>query len=110
VSQEVVHLPFGLVALDTVSLLNLADELFGPTLNLVEVVIGELSPLFANATLDLRPLAFQCVFVHYGPPISDTHWLRRETEASRMPTETAESLGCVSSTPTYSRMPIATCA
>jgi hypothetical protein len=64
VSQPVVHLPFGLVACEPVSFLNSADKLFGTTLNLVEVVIGELSPLLPNTTLDLRPLTFEGVFVH----------------------------------------------
>jgi len=52
------------IASDAVPFLNLADELFRLSFDLIDVVVGQFSPLFADASLELSPLAFERVAVH----------------------------------------------
>src|SRR5262245_60463276 len=59
-----IDLPLCLVAGDAVALLYLADQLFALALNLIEVVVRQLAPLFAHFAFQLHPLALQRVFIH----------------------------------------------
>jgi cytochrome d ubiquinol oxidase subunit I len=59
-----IDLLLGLVAGDTVALLDLTDQLLAFALNLIEIIVGELPPLLSNSSLQLGPLALECVFVH----------------------------------------------
>jgi len=49
-SRPIVNLSLGLIAGNTVTLLDFSDELFGLSLYAIEVVIGQLSPLLPNAS------------------------------------------------------------
>jgi hypothetical protein len=46
-------LALGLVALNAVAFLHATDQLLALALHLVEVIIGELAPLFAGLALEL---------------------------------------------------------
>ena len=59
-----IHLPLSVVSSNAVALLDLADQLLSATLNLIQIIIGELAPLLADAPLKLFPLAFQGIFIH----------------------------------------------
>jgi hypothetical protein len=59
-----VKLPFGLITCDPVAFLDLADELLRATLDLIQIIIGQLSPLLTNLSLELCPLTLQSVLVH----------------------------------------------
>jgi hypothetical protein len=51
------HLTLCFVARDAVALLNFADELLAPSLNLIQVIVRELAPLLARLALKLCPLS-----------------------------------------------------
>src|SRR4029453_9624014 len=59
-----IDLPLRFVAGHTVAFLNSPDQLLSTPLDLVKVVVSQLSPFLANTTLQLGPLAFQGVLVH----------------------------------------------
>src|SRR5262249_44272927 len=87
------ELTFCLLTGNPVPLLDLADELLRTTLDLIEVVVGQLPPFLADFALELIPLAFKHVFVHVLPPFTFTHErvtttacaLRRMTPLCRRP-------------------------
>src|SRR5665213_2946279 len=56
-----VDLLFGLVLADAVGLLHLADQLVALAADDVELVVGELAPLFLGLALQLLPVAFDTV-------------------------------------------------
>src|SRR5262249_35236386 len=47
-----------------VALLQLAGEDLGVSLDLIDVVVGELPPLLANGPLELRPLPLERIAIH----------------------------------------------
>lgn len=51
---------------DTVSFLDSADQLVTLARNHFEVIIGELSPLLFDIALELLPVTFNAVPVHFG--------------------------------------------
>jgi len=63
-----IELSLGFVFRDAVPFLESAHQLLTPPLNLIEVVVGQLAPLLANPTLELRPLTFQRVLIHVRSP------------------------------------------
>jgi hypothetical protein len=62
--QPSIDVALGIVFRDTIAFLNAANELFAITLDLVEVVAGEVAPLFLNLTFELRPVSFNAIPVH----------------------------------------------
>ena len=70
--RPLVYLSLGFIASDPIPLLDSADELLSFPLYAIQVIIGELAPLFANTPLQLIPLTSQRVFVHvalhFAPP------------------------------------------
>src|SRR5262245_65934965 len=75
-----IDLFLSLVASDAVALLDLADELFAAALDQIDVVVGQLAPLFADQSLELRPLALKRVSIHevlipLGSSDSDLVWI-----------------------------------
>src|SRR6476646_6141009 len=59
------QLAFGFPASDAVALLNLADQLLGATLDLVYVIVSQLSPFLTNFALELSPLTLENFLVHF---------------------------------------------
>src|SRR5439155_2942109 len=66
-AAEVIHFPFSLLAAISVPFLQFANELFRITLNLVNVVVGELAPPLTDVSLYLKPFTFENVCVHSAP-------------------------------------------
>ncbi len=61
--MPVAQLLFGLVFGDALALLNLAQQLVSFASNHVQVIIRKLAPLLFDFALELRPVAFDDVFV-----------------------------------------------
>ena len=59
--EPVVHVLVDLVLGETVTLLQLAFELFAAAFDDVEIVIGELAPLLFDFALSLFPISFDAV-------------------------------------------------
>src|SRR5690606_15502162 len=66
----VVDLAGNTVLLDSVTLLDLAFELIALACDLIEIVIGQLAPLFLDLALELLPVAFHSIPVHLHAPCS----------------------------------------
>src|ERR1700737_2179280 len=64
IAQPAVDLSLGFIALNTVALLNPADELGTFALDQIEIVIGELAPLLLHFAFYLFPISFQAIPVH----------------------------------------------
>src|SRR5262245_155509 len=58
------HLPFGFRSGDAVAFLYPSDQLLSATLNLIEVVVGQLAPFLADFSFELQPLTLERVFIH----------------------------------------------
>src|SRR4029453_16625328 len=65
--NRLVHLTFSLVALITVALLNLTDQLVTPPRQLIQFIISELAPLLLSPTLELFPVPFDLIPIHHTP-------------------------------------------
>src|SRR5262245_28287551 len=63
--EPVIHVPADLVLGQTVTLLNLALELVAASVDDVEVIVGELAPLFLDLAFDLLPVPFYAIPIHY---------------------------------------------
>lgn len=61
---ELVDFLLGLFLGFAVALLDLAFELFGAAVDLIEIVVGQLAPLLLGFASDLFPVAFDLVAVH----------------------------------------------
>lgn len=70
------------VECDSVTLLDLADELFAASLYLVDVVVGQFAPLLANATFELRPLPLECFVVHGCTSKQCVSWREAQTTST----------------------------
>src|SRR5262249_14260420 len=60
----VINIPPSLILCETVPLLNLAFELLSTAIYHVEIVVGELSPLFLDPAFNLLPISFDSIPVH----------------------------------------------
>src|SRR6185295_15351665 len=60
----VLDLALGFVLLDAVALLDLADQLVAMAAHLVELVVGELAPLFLQLARHLLPVALNAIPIH----------------------------------------------
>src|SRR6478736_855569 len=60
-AKPVVDVPADLVLGKAVALLKLAFELLAPTLDHIEIVVGELAPFLFGGALELLPIAFNPV-------------------------------------------------
>lgn len=58
------HLTFGFVPFAPVGILNAPDQLITLTGDDVQIVVGELAPLFRYFSLQLFPVAFDTIPVH----------------------------------------------
>src|SRR5207248_3077862 len=54
-----------LIARDSITPLDGAEKLIALTLDTIQIIVGEFSPLFFDAASDLFPSAFHSVPVHY---------------------------------------------
>jgi len=63
-SQEIRDFLFSLFAAVSIAFLQPADKLLGVTLDLVDIVVGHLSPPAPDVTFHLKPFAFKNVFIH----------------------------------------------
>src|SRR5688572_23203794 len=66
--QERIHFVFGLLLRIAVALLKDAHETLGAPFDAIDVVVGELSPLLFDRTLQLKPLALEDIGVHWSLP------------------------------------------
>jgi hypothetical protein len=57
---------FGFIFGDAISLLDLAYQLFASTLDLIEIIVRQISPLLFDLALELFPLTGHLVPVHAG--------------------------------------------
>src|SRR5215831_4401317 len=57
---------------ETVALLDYTFKLFALSLDLSQIVIGELAPLLFDLALSLFPISFDAVPVHLTPPTKRT--------------------------------------
>src|SRR5215467_8386757 len=53
---------------ETVALLDQTFKLFALSVDLSQIVLGELAPLLFDLALDLFPISFDAVPVHFTPP------------------------------------------
>src|SRR5215471_6356235 len=65
---EVIEFSFGAVARVAVPFLDLADELFALSRDLVEVAVGQFAPLRLDFAFHLMPLTLERVSIHRVPP------------------------------------------
>lgn len=63
---ELVQPPIHVLASDTVPLLKLFDEHVVVALDLLQIIIRQIAPLFLHAAPQLTPLAVQLVLVHFA--------------------------------------------
>src|ERR1700687_2514427 len=63
-SLEVLDLLLGFIFRNSVRVLETAGEFFALTGNLVDLVVRQPAPLFANLALELLPVAFDAVPIH----------------------------------------------
>src|SRR5205823_4449229 len=68
-AHKIVDFLLGLLASVTISLLKLADELLSVALDLVDVVLRQLSPPASDVSSYLKPFAFENILVHRIPPL-----------------------------------------
>src|SRR4051812_34809811 len=68
VIQPVVDIARRLVAGNAIAFLHFADELIFSSVELIDLVVGQLAPLFLDAAFELGPLAFENVVVHVRLP------------------------------------------
>src|SRR5512132_3795168 len=73
--RERIDLLFGLVLRDAIRFLQLACELIALAGDRVDLVVGQLAPLFLDLARQLLPVAFNpipvhCSAPHHGPPWS----------------------------------------
>jgi hypothetical protein len=64
----IIDIPTDLIPRQTVSLLNLSFELFATTIDNVQIIVSELSPLLFDTTFNLSPISFHSIPVHVKPP------------------------------------------
>src|SRR4029079_3493767 len=64
ITDPAIHLLFGLVLGNAISLLDFADKLGAATLDDREIVVGELAPLLLGFAGELLPIAFDSIPVH----------------------------------------------
>jgi hypothetical protein len=62
--QVIVELTRGFFFGKAIFLLQHADQLIAPAVDLVQIVIREHAPPFLDLAADLRPLAFQNILFH----------------------------------------------
>src|SRR5580658_3802916 len=62
--DELVRLLFGDVLGGAVSLLKLADKLLSPSIDHVEIIVGQLAPLLLHPPFVLLPLTFHLIPIH----------------------------------------------
>lgn len=62
-------LALGFVLLDPIALLQPSCQLLAAAVDGVDVVVGELAPLFLDLAFELRPLPLDDVFVHDVPSV-----------------------------------------
>src|SRR5688500_2624720 len=84
-SQPCIDLPISFVACHSVALLNATCELVAPTRHLVEIVVGELTPLLSDLALELFPVPFDLIPIHGRSP-----WLI-QTKTGRFDTRFREA-------------------
>src|SRR5262245_49177365 len=65
IDLPLLELAFSVSPSNAVALLNLADQLLGATLDLVYVIVGQLSPFLTDSALELSPLTLENVLVHF---------------------------------------------
>src|SRR4030095_3138973 len=63
-AKPVGDLAIGHLARDAIALLDAADQLLALAFSAVEVIVGQLAPLFADAPLEFLPVAFDSIPVH----------------------------------------------
>src|SRR5258708_7751597 len=68
--EPVIDIPVNLILGKTVALLQLAFELLASAFDHVEIVIGEFAPLLLGLALELFPVAFDPVPIHFPSPFS----------------------------------------
>jgi hypothetical protein len=64
----VFYLPLGFFFADSVLFLDLADELVAFAFDLIQFVIGELTPFFLNLAFDLFPISLCLIPIHIHSP------------------------------------------
>ena len=60
----VFHLVFSFLSGDPVLFLNFSEELVAFSLDFVQFIIGQLTPLFFHFAFDLLPIAFRLIPIH----------------------------------------------
>src|SRR5204862_204609 len=78
----VVDVPADLILLMPVALLDPAFELIAPTVDHVEIIVGQLAPLLLDLAFDLLPVPFDSVPVHLESPSSFVGARARATQCS----------------------------
>ena len=59
------HLALGLMLRNAIVLLDFADQMFASAGDLVEMIVGQHAPLLFDMTLELMPVAFDAIPVHF---------------------------------------------
>jgi hypothetical protein len=65
---KLLHLSLGLLARQSVALLQFSGELFGMTFELLQVILGQLAPLLLQLSPDLVPRTRSTIACHERPP------------------------------------------
>jgi len=59
--------------------LNFSEQLFAPTIDHVDLVVGQISPFRFDLAFELAPIAFDLIPIHHGSPC----YLRRAMKDHR---------------------------
>jgi hypothetical protein len=66
--SKIIHLALGFCFGDSVSLLNLAQELITFAGNNIKIVVGQFAPTLSNLAFKLPPISFDLIPIHkYSP-------------------------------------------
>src|SRR5262249_9421182 len=82
-----VDLPLSLVLGNTVSLLKSADQLVALSFDLIDIIVSQLAPFLTNLTLELLPVTFNPIPIHYSTPVVDCSNKKTRRPSQKFPSQ-----------------------